>query len=315
MSRRYNYPGSRKELDPPVIPRRLKPGDTIGVVAPASPFDIEQLYRGVSLLESAGFNVRMSKNVFLKNGYLAGPDTKRAALVMKMFDDPVVRAIICARGGFGSMRLLHLLDYGRIHKQPKILVGFSDVTALLAALYVRCGLVTFHGPVVASLPANDKASLTALVSAVAGEAPVELSASGGTIIKPGLGTGPVLAGNLTTVCHLIGTSFQPSTNGHILLFEDRGEAPYRVDRMLTQLQMAGFLNGIAGVAFGLFESCGEPEEILRIIRDRFKNASYPVLTGMEFGHGERNLTIPVGLRATLDTERGRLTYHTPATTD
>ena len=181
MSRRYTHPGSRKDLDPPVIPRRLRPGDTIGMVAPASPFDIEQFYRGVGLLESAGFNVLMSKNLFLKSGYLAGPDSQRAELVMKMFDDPVVRAIICARGGFGSMRLLPLLDYGRIRKQPKILVGFSDVTALLAALYVRCGLVTFHGPVVASLPANDKASLTALVSAIAGEAPVEMSASGDTI--------------------------------------------------------------------------------------------------------------------------------------
>jgi muramoyltetrapeptide carboxypeptidase len=314
MSRRYANPGSRKVLIPPVIPRRLRTGDTIGVVAPASPFDVEQLYRGVGLLESAGFNVRMSKKVFLTSGYLAGSDTQRAALVMKMFDDPVVRAIICARGGFGSMRLLPLLDYGRICKQPKILVGFSDVTALLAALYVRCGLVTFHGPVVASLPASDKKSLTALVSAIAGEAPVELSASGGTIVRSGIGTGPVLAGNLTTVCHLIGTSFQPDTKGHILLFEDRGEAPYRLDRMLTQLHLAGFLNGIAGVAFGSFEACGNPQEFLRIIRERFKNAHYPVITGMEFGHGVRNLTIPVGLGATLDTERRRLTYLTPATT-
>ena len=315
MSRRYPYPGSRTEFNPLVLPRRLRPGDTIGLVAPASPFDIEQLYHGVSLLESAGFNVRMSKSIFLKSGYLAGPDTQRAALVMKMFDDPVVKAIICARGGFGSMRLLPLLDYKRIREQSKILVGFSDVTALLMALYVRCGLVTFHGPVAASLPASDRASLTALIAAVAGDTPVELTATGATVIRPGMGRGPVLAGNLTTLCHLIGTPFQPSTRDHILLLEDRGEAPYRLDRMLTQLDMAGFLDGIAGLAFGSFEACGEPEEFLRIISDRFKSVPYPVLTGLEFGHGKRNLTIPVGLTASLDTDLGRLTYHAPATTE
>jgi len=315
MSRRYPYPGSRDEPDPPVIPRRLRTGDTIGLVAPASPFDIEQLYRGVSLLESAGFNVRMSKRVFLKSGYLAGPDTQRAALVMKMFDDPVVKAIICVRGGFGSMRLLPLLDYKRIREKPKILVGFSDVTALLMTLYMRCGFVTFHGPVVASLPTSDKTSLTALIAAVAGETPVELTATGGTVIRSGMGTGPVLAGNLTTMCHMMGTTFQPQTRDHILLIEDRGEAPYRLDRMLTQLDMAGSLDGIAGLAFGSFEACGEPEEFLRIISDRFKSAPYPVLTGLEFGHGKRNLTIPVGLRASLDTDLGRLIYHAPATTE
>lgn len=314
MSRRYTYPGSRKETDPLVIPRRLRPGDTIGLVAPASPFDIEQLYRGVSLLESAGFNVRMSKSIFLKSGYLAGSDTQRAALVMKMFDDPVVKAIICARGGFGSMRLLPLLDYKRIREQPKILVGFSDVTALLATIYMRCGFVTFHGPVAASLPASDRKSLTALIAAVSGDTPVELTATGGTVIRPGMGEGPVLAGNLTTMCHLIGTPYQPQTRDHILLLEDRGEAPYRLDRMLTQLDMAGFLDDIAGVAFGSFDACGAPDEFLRIISDRFKSAPYPVQTGLEFGHGKRNLTIPVGLRASLDTDRGRLTYHAPATT-
>ena len=158
-------------------------------------------------------------------------------------------------------------------------------------------------------------SLTALITAVTGESPVSLTACRGTAVRQGRGTGPVLAGNLTTLCHLLGTPFQPETRGHILLFEDRGEAPYRLDRMLTQLHMAGCLNDIAGVAFGSFEACGEPEEFLRILQDRFKWAPYPVLTGMEFGHGERNLTIPLGPMATLDADSGSLTYHVAATSE
>jgi muramoyltetrapeptide carboxypeptidase len=315
MSRRYTHHGERQGRDQAVLPRRLRYGDTIGVVAPASPFDIEQLYRGVSLLESAGFNVRTPKNIFLRSGYLAGPDAQRADLLMELFDDRVVKAIVCARGGFGSLRLLPLLDFDRIRKQPKILVGFSDVTALLAAIYARCGIVTFHGPLIASLPASDKESLAALVAAITSETPVEVTAPEGAVIRSGIGTGPVFAGNLTTFCHLIGTPFQPNTRGHILLFEDRGEAPYRLDRMITQMSMAGVFRHINGVAFGSFDDCGEPADFLRILQERFKNAPYPVLTGMEFGHGERNLTIPVGLNARLDATRGSLTYLTPATTE
>ena len=313
MSRRYTILGYSKKRGSPVIPHRLENGDTIGIVAPASPFDKDQFYSGVKLLESKGFKVRIPKKIFRKNGYFAGLDNQRAALIMELFNDPGIKAIFCARGGFGSMRILPLIDFGRIRNQPKILVGFSDVTALLAALYVQCDLVTFHGPVVASLPSIDEMSVGALIAAIAQETPVELSATKGEVIRSGIGVGPVLAGNLTTLCHLIGTPFQPVSSGHILLFEDRGEAPYRLDRMLTHLQLAGFLDEIAGAAFGYFEDCGNPKEFMRILTDRFKDAPYPVLTGIEFGHGKRNLTLPVGLEATLDANRGCLTYHAPAT--
>jgi muramoyltetrapeptide carboxypeptidase len=232
---------------------------------------------------------------------------------MKMFEDPAVKAIFCARGGYGSMRLLPHLEFDVIRNHPKIFVGFSDVTALLAVLYRQCGFVTFHGPVVASLPSNDKESLDALISAISGEKPVELVANRGTAVRPGRGTGPVLAGNLTTMCHLIGTPYQPETKGHILLFEERGEAPYRLDRMLTQMHLAGFMKDIAGVAFGSFEACGEPDELTRVIEEQFISVPYPVLAGLEFGHGERNMTTPVGLKATLDADSGRLSYHDAAT--
>jgi muramoyltetrapeptide carboxypeptidase len=315
MSRRETNCCGKRLRQTPLVPPRLRPGDTIGIAAPASPFDSEQFYLGVGLLETAGFKVLVSKNLFFKNGYLAGTDSQRAELFMNMFTDPVVKAVLCARGGFGSMRILPLIDYGCIREKPKIVVGFSDVTALLAALYSRSGLVTFHGPVVAGLPGLDGQSLAALMSAIAGPVPVDIKAPRGETVCPGSGTGPVLAGNLTTICHLIGTPFMPPTQGHLMLLEDRGEAPYRVDRMLSQLSLAGCLETIAGLAFGSFDDCGQPEELSRIVADHFGDRPFPVLTGLDVGHGKRNLTIPIGITATLDADRRRLTYHRPATTE
>ena len=315
MSRSETHSCGKRQRQRPLVPPRLRPGDTVGIAAPASPFDAEQFYLGVGLLETAGFKILVPKNLFLKNGYLAGTDSQRAALFMDMFTNPVVKAVLCARGGYGSMRILPLIDYKCIREKPKIVVGFSDVTALLAALYGRCGLVTFHGPVVAGLPGLDEQSLTALTSAIGGPAPVDISAPQGETVCPGSGTGPVLAGNLTTLCHLIGTPYMPPVQGHLLLLEDRGEAPYRVDRMLSQLRLAGCFEAIAGLAFGSFDDCGHPDELARIFADHFSDGRFPVLTGLAVGHGKRNLTIPIGMTATLDADRRRLTYHLPATTD
>ncbi len=315
MSRSETHSCGKSQCQRPLVPPRLRPGDTIGIAAPASPFDAEPFYRGVALLETAGFKVLVPQNLFLKNGYLAGTDAQRVAIFMDLVTDPVVKAVLCARGGYGSMRILPLIDYGCIREKPKIVVGFSDVTALLAALYGRCGLVTFHGPVVAGLPGLDEPSLTALMSAIAGPAPVDLSAPQGETVCPGSSTGPVLAGNLTTLCHLIGTPYMPPVQGHLLLLEDRGEAPYRVDRMLSQLRLAGCLEAIAGLVFGSFDDCGHPDELARIFADHFSDRRFPVLTGLAVGHGKRNLTIPIGMTATLDADRRRLTYHHPATTD
>jgi muramoyltetrapeptide carboxypeptidase len=313
MSRSETHSGGKRRRQTPLVPPRLRLGDTIGITAPASPFDREPFYLGIGLLETAGFKVLVPKNLFLKNGYLAGTDSQRAELFMDMFTDPAVNAVLCARGGYGSMRILPLIDYGCIREKPKIVVGFSDVTALLAALYGRCGLVTFHGPVVAGLPGVDAQSLAALLSAIAGPAAVDISAPHGETVCPGSGTGPVLAGNLTTLCHLIGTPYMPTTQGHLLLLEDRGEAPYRVDRMLSQLRLAGYLETIAGLAFGSFDDCGQPDELSKIVADHFTDNRFPVLTGLDVGHGKRNLTIPIGITATLDADRRRLTYHRPAT--
>ncbi len=249
-----------KTLKPP----RLKRGDTIGIVAPASHFDLEKFNRGIAVLESMGFNTSVPEGLFNKKGYFAGSDLERAEMVNRYFADTTIKAIMCARGGYGSIRILSLLDYETIQKNPKIFVGFSDVSALLSTLYLRCRLVTFHGPTVTTLGNSDNMTKDSLLSMItSGEKP-EIAMESGITIQPGSASGPVLGGNLNTLCHLLGTRFQPDFKGCILFLEDRGEAPYRVDRMLSQMKLAGCFNRLAGFILGTFEDCGNTDDIIRI---------------------------------------------------
>ena len=204
-----------------VKPQALRPGDTIGIAAPASPFDREAFERGVGVLESMGYQVKIPENLFSHQGYLAGSDSERASQLTKLFEDESVRAIFCARGGFGSMKLLPLLDFEAICGQPKILLGFSDITALLVAIYNRCGIVTFHGPLVTSLKRDSEETCSALIDAVGSSRPIALKAGKAVALKPGRASGPLVGGNLTTLCHLIGTPYEPRFDRHILFLEDR----------------------------------------------------------------------------------------------
>ncbi len=299
-----------KTLKPP----RLKRGDTIGIVAPASHFDLEKFNRGIAVLESMGFNTSVPEGLFNKKGYFAGSDLERAEMVNRYFADTTIKAIMCARGGYGSIRILSLLDYETIQKNPKIFVGFSDVSALLSTLYLRCRLVTFHGPTVTTLGNSDNMTKDSLLSMItSGEKP-EIAMESGITIQPGSASGPVLGGNLNTLCHLLGTRFQPDFKGCILFLEDRGEAPYRVDRMLSQMKLAGCFNSLAGLILGNFKDCGNTDDIIRLAGDIFKDDKIPILAGLEVGHGKRNLAIPTGLNATLNADLKVLTFHEPATT-
>lgn len=297
----------------PLTPPRLRRGDTIGIVAPASHFDLEKFNRGIAVLESMGFNASVPERLFNKEGYFAGSDLERAEMVNRYFADTTIKAIMCARGGYGSIRILSLLDYKTIQKNPKIFVGFSDVSALLSTLYSRCRLVTFHGPTVTTLGSSDNRTKDSLLSMItSGEKP-EIAIESGITIQPGSTSGPVLGGNLTTLCHLLGTRFQPDFKGCILFLEDRGEAAYRIDRMLSQMKLAGCFNGLAGFILGAFENCGDTNDIIRITSDIFKDNKIPILTGLEVGHGKRNLVIPTGLHATVNTDQKLLIFHEPAT--
>jgi muramoyltetrapeptide carboxypeptidase len=297
-----------------VKPPRLKPGDTVGIVAPAGPFDPEKFMKGTGVLESMGFRTVFDETIFQKHGFLAGTDVQRADRVNRLFADSSVQAVACARGGYGSMRILSVLDFETIQNNPKIFVGFSDISVLLSVLHDRCGLVTFHGPVVTTLGDADEETIGAMQWALTSATALELEPENSIVIRPGLSSGQVVGGNLTTLCHLVGTPYAPSFKGNILLLEDLGEAPYRIDRMLTQMKLAGCFNGIAGLVLGSFKECGHLNEIYAVIGNIFEDMDIPVMAGFEIGHGRRNIMIPLGLGATLDTDKERLLFHEPAVT-
>lgn len=231
---------------------------------------------------------------------------------MKLFADESVKAIFCARGGFGSMKLLPLLDFEAIRATPKILVGFSDITTLLAAIYQQCGIVTFHGPLVTSLGQGSEKTVSALVDAMSSYKPLVLTFSKSVVLHAGQASGPVIGGNLATLTHLMGTPYEPAFERHLLFLEERGEAPYRIDRMLTQLRLSGHLDGVAGVILGSFEGCGSLEDVYDIVKGAFRNTKIPILAGFDIGHGTENITVPVGLHADLDTDDASLRFREPA---
>ena len=296
----------------PVLPRALKRGDTLGIVAPASPFDRKAFDAGLRVLESMDFNLAIPESIFDQNGYLAGSDQHRADLLNQLFADPDIDGIICARGGYGAMRILPLLDVDAIARHPKVFVGFSDITVLLDFLVQRCRMVAFHGPTVTTLGKADPSTRDRFLLALSKPAPLSLSTVSNQVIRPGITAGRFFCGNLTLLCHLTGTPFQPDFSGSILLIEDQGEAPYRIDRMLTQMQLAGCFDGLAGMALGAFVDCGPVDEVHRIVADRLGGQDLPILAGFDVGHERVNMTLPVGLPVRLDTYAGTLTFAGPA---
>jgi muramoyltetrapeptide carboxypeptidase len=297
----------------PIRPPRLKRGDTIGIVAPASPFDRKIFFQGLHILQSMGFQTRLPDGIFEKNGYLAGSDLHRAGLVMRLFEDQSVNALVCAKGGFGSLRILPLLDFDIIRQNPKVFVGHSDITALLAAITAQSGLVTFHGPVVTTLANAPEKTCSSLLTAISSNTIVALKPIGGIALKTGRASGRVIGGNLTTLCHMLATPFEPRFENHILFLEDRGEAHYRIDRMLFQMKLAGCFKGVAGLVLGSFEACGSLDGIFKIFEEHFKDIPAPILAGFDVGHGQQNMTIPNGLDATLDADKQILSFDQPAT--
>ncbi len=295
------------------VPARLKPGDKIGIVAPAGPSDRELFIRGTGILEEMGFEVYVPDGLLDARDYLAGTDNHRAEIVNHLFADKSIDAIVCARGGYGSLRILPLLDFDTIANNPKIFLGFSDITALLTVLFDRCGLVTFHGPVVTSLADADELTKQSLFQTVTSDHSLKVEVPRGVTVKSGSGAGILCGGNLTTLCHLVGTPFAPRFANTILFLEDRAEAPYRIDRMLMQMKLADCFQGLAGIVLGSFEDCGPLEDVLKIIKDIFGDSQIPIIAGLDAGHGNLNLTLPMGIEATLDADRHILSYHRAAT--
>jgi muramoyltetrapeptide carboxypeptidase len=298
-----------------IFPPRLHPGDTIGIVAPAGSFERKSIQPGLGFLSRMGFHTFVPENILGGKGYLAGSDEHRAGILNDLFGDKAIKGIFCARGGFGSMKILSRIDYPLIRRNPKIFLGFSDISAILYALYIRCGLVSFHGPVLTTLKGAGIMTKKSLISAVSSDEKKRIFSKGKKVISPGKAKGVVIGGNLTTLCHLIGTPFHPRFSGSILVLEDKGEPDYRIDRMLTQMKLAGCFEGIAGIALGSFLECGDESRIYELFEELFKAESIPILAGFEIGHDLENITIPFGITATLDTETNSLHYHESATAD
>ena len=285
-----------------IYPRKINIGDTIGIAAPAGSFNRERFNSGVGILENMGFNIFMPDQLMQEDRWFAGDDDTRVSVLHNLFLDPDVKAIVCARGGYGSMRLLEKIDFDIVRAHPKIFAGFSDITVLLSAFYERAGLVCYHAPVVTSLIDADDLSLKVFRSMLTDDKPFSMIADEdtGCVVCSGQASGIIQGGNLTTLNHLTGTEFMPELDGKVLLLEDIAEPAYKIDRMLTQMRLAGIFSGIRGIVLGQFEDCGRYEAINSIFKENFKDKGIPVISGFGFGHSKRNLAFPIGAEITLD---------------
>jgi muramoyltetrapeptide carboxypeptidase len=292
-----------------LVPPPLRRGDVVRVIAPSSPFDPGAFARGLEVLSGRlGLEPRLRGDVTARRGYLAGDDARRLDEWREAVADPDATAIFCARGGYGAMRLLPSIDPAALLGRPKLLVGFSDVTALHAALN-RAGLATVHGPVVTQLGRAPEDALLHLEALLAGTAARpgawDVPAPGAGLvasstIRPGRASGPLLGGSLAILAHLQGTPFAPRMEGAILFVEDVGEKPYRIDRYLTQLRLAGALRGIAGLAVGQLTGCDEAGVLAAdVVREVALALGVPAVEGLLAGHEDANFALPLGARATL----------------
>jgi muramoyltetrapeptide carboxypeptidase len=310
-------PAEPAQADPGGValrPPALRPGDRVLLVSPSGPTRPERVARGVELLTGWGLRPVPAPHVYARHGYLAGTDAQRAADLNAAFADPGIRGVICTRGGYGAQRIVDLIDLAAVRRDPKVVAGFSDITALQLALWRGARLASVHGPGAAWLDERTPVgSAESLHTALTSTAPVVLTADPqaetGPVLVPGRATGPLLGGNLCLLAASVGTPDLPDLTGAVLLVEDVQEPPYKVDRMLTQLRRAGALAGVAGVAVGQFTRCtdGWATTVAEVLTERLGDLGVPVLGGFPVGHGQGQLTVPLGTPATLDTATGTLT--------
>jgi muramoyltetrapeptide carboxypeptidase len=295
-------------------PRALRPGDRVRVVAPGGTPDPTLMDRGLQILRGWGLEVEVASHVYDRWGYLAGSDADRLADLNAALRDPGVRGVFAARGGYGCQRIVDRMDVAAARRDPKVVVGFSDITSLHGRLWREARLATFYGPMVnwtdSRTGAASEASLRAAVMStdrvVLTRDPAETSAA---VHVPGRARGRLLGGTLSMLAASVGAGDAPDLAGAILLIEDIDEAPYSYDRMLTHLRRVGALARINGVAVGQLVTDGEPVEpdVPTVVQERLRGLGVPVLGGLRIGHGNGQLTVPLGVPAVIDTAAGTLT--------
>lgn len=286
-------------------PAALQAGDLIAVIAPGAAVDAAALSAGVRFIERAGFRVQLGNAARNRSGYLAGTDIERVNDLHDAFADPEIKGILTARGGYGSGRLLDRLDVDLIRKNPKVFVGHSDITFVMNVIVQQVRAVAFHGPMVCGLDRQPEAAAAML--GMIGGSRAGWHQAAAEVIQPGIAEGILAGGCLSALVATIGTEHQIVTEGRLLFIEDVNEKPFRVDRMLTHMRQAGLLDDVAGVMFGeMFGCTAGPDEAVTVrdvVREAFRDASYPVAFGLSSGHGSGTVTLPLGVRARLAGER------------
>jgi muramoyltetrapeptide carboxypeptidase len=301
-------------------PRKLAAGSTIGVIAPAGSPNFQRLRAGKRYFEKKGYEVKILPQVNGKLGYLAGDDKSRARALNEAFQDEGIDAIMCARGGYGALRLLPYIDFKIINDNPKIFIGYSDITILLLSIFKSCNFVTIHGPMLAiefgrKIKAYTENNFLNIVTGLSKETQIKIP-SGYNVraISGGVGEGRIVGGNLCLMSKLIGTGFLPSFANRIVFFEDTEEEPYRTDGYLAQLFQTTDFGKAAGYVIGEFTRT-QPKfggmkgwNTKQVIYDYFAGIKKPVIYGFPCGHGKEKITIPIGVRAKLDASKKRLIF-------
>jgi muramoyltetrapeptide carboxypeptidase len=294
-----------------ILPKGLKAGDLIGITAPAgSIWNKAHIEKIKGILHEQGFKTKVGKTVYAQEGYLAGSDELRATELMDFFKDPTVKAILTMRGGWGCARILDRLDYNIIRENPKIIIGFSDITSLVNAIHSQTGMITFHGP--CGYSSWGKFTLDQVKQTLVGghaftlKNPQEYEAPLITY-QHGKATGELIGGNLTVIATMIGTKYEPNWFQKLLFLEEIGEEPYRIDRLLWQLKQAGAFEQINGLILGSFKNCS-PEEpsksfsLAEVFEQHFNAAKFPVYYGAAIGHIGPKFTVPIGAKAQMDAD-------------
>jgi muramoyltetrapeptide carboxypeptidase len=306
-----------KSVVPPerLIPKALRKGSVIAITAPASYTNTSECIAGINFFKSMGCKIVVGKTLdwnHIKYKFLSAPDKERAKEFMEFVSRKDIDCILCARGGYGIMRLLPMLDFDLIRENPKVIIGFSDITGLINSIYQQSGLVTFHGSVASSTFNNfSKINLQNTIFQKKEFKPVKITYPSIQTITTGIAQGRLVGGNLSILSSLMGTPYEIDTKDKILLIEEVSEEPYKVDRMLTQLWLGGKLQQASGIIFGYFKNLdtkrdfypGHSYTIREIIENRIKPLKIPAIIGLPFGHSLDNLTLPLGIHAELDSKK------------
>lgn len=310
---------SKREMEI-IKPGKLRKGDVVGLIAPASPASEKQYGNAMKNLRDMGFRYKTGSALMNKYGYLAGDDSSRIDDIHTMFSDTEVSAIWCIRGGYGTTRIIEALDYDIIRNNPKILIGYSDITALQQAIFKETGLISFHGPLAGSeLTDYSRKSFESIliknetsIATCKYDSKKDPEYHKPEVIAPGRMEGALSGGNLSLIASLAGTRYQLDTEDKIVIMEDVDEKPYKIDRMLTQVINSSGLNGAKGIILGIFEKCHpSPNDknsltLMQTLKDRLGNLGIAVYYGFSFGHVKNNCTIPFGINARFNTEKQQI---------